>query len=164
MPGLIPSAATCEIPKGCLDTSVGYATDAMDYTGCLMKCKESEECKWFTFHTDSSICILWEGCKEFEEGCTECISGEVTCPICEITGKCHSSTLLGITFPRDATRCINDCKTTKNCLWYSYDTRNKDCYLYDKCEDFHANNTLFVSGEVSCPSNDCNLIGFCQVK
>ena len=52
----------------------------------------------------------------------------------------------------------------KNCLWYSYDKKEKYCHLFDECDDFSANNTHYLSGQVTCTNYDCDIIGFCQVQ
>ena len=106
MKGLPPGLnGTCKKHGECNDSKV-ESTEAQDYTGCLMDCKDHESCKWFTYHNESKLCVLFSGCKEFDDTqCPNCVSSEVTCPVCKRKGKCQITTILGISFPRDIIEC-----------------------------------------------------------
>ncbi len=51
-----------------------------DAQSCLMECKNDDECLYFTFYKDDSLCLGFANCVEFQEdSCTNCYSGESTC-------------------------------------------------------------------------------------
>ncbi len=55
----------------------------------LMECKSDDECLYFTFYKDDSLCVGFANCVEFQEdSCTNCNSGESAC---EGTQKVHAS-------------------------------------------------------------------------
>ncbi len=51
-----------------------------DAQSCLTECKSDNECLYFTFYKDDSLCVGFANCVEFQEdSCTNCYSGESTC-------------------------------------------------------------------------------------
>ena len=99
------------------------------------------------------------------------MSGERTCPIFEcneVGKKCSGGSTLRIGSADDKYQCLKQCKERADgkCLWFSYDTKKKFCYQYDKCPKL-LNLTVyehFVSGEKTCPIFECNRPGLCVVR
>ncbi len=51
-----------------------------DAQSCLTKCKKDDECLYFTFYKDESLCVGFANCVEFQDdSCTNCYSGDSTC-------------------------------------------------------------------------------------
>ncbi len=51
-----------------------------DAQSCLTECKGDDECLYFTFYKDYSLCVGFANCVDFQEdSCTNCYSGESTC-------------------------------------------------------------------------------------
>ena len=47
---------------------------------CLRRCKQNNECEWFTFQSDEKICSLTSDCKFVDETCGDaCVHGPKTC-------------------------------------------------------------------------------------
>ena len=95
----------CEKQVICHDERLSF-TKAQDYTGCLMKCQNFKSgCNFFTYHTENNFCELFTKCDDFNTTCENCLSGEVSCPVCERKGQCQNSTAIGVTFAKDITVC-----------------------------------------------------------
>ena len=89
----------------CHDERLSFSK-AQDYTGCLMKCQNFKSgCNFFTYHTETNFCELFTKCDDFNTTCENCLSGEVSCPVCEREGQCQNITVLGVTFAKDITVC-----------------------------------------------------------
>ena len=67
----------------------------------------------------------------------------------------------------DVHECLELCRNNKDqdCSWISYDSESKFCYQYDNCKCvLTEDKENFLSSETTCPSYECNKIGYCQVR
>ena len=143
-----------------------------DIKACQMACKSKENCVWFTYYPNQNpenrLCKLFDGCKTFSTECPrECISSQVSCPFCNEVGKCDGGMTQNIDLVNDVHECLELCRNNKDqdCSWISYDSESKFCYQYDKCKSvLTEDKENFLSSETTCPSYECNKIGYCQVR
>ena len=99
------SGANCKKQVVCQDEPLSNS-EVQDYTGCLMKCQNFKSgCKFFTYHMESNSCELFRKCENFNKTCKNCLSGEVSCPVCERKGQCLKSTILGARIAENITAC-----------------------------------------------------------
>ena len=105
------------------------------------------------------MCIVF-----FFSNYRHCENKTIENPTCNKKGECLGGGLIVLKF-EDYKDCLNDCKNTTNCAWFTYHEEGNFCFLFDGCKSFSTNCSKCFSGEVSCPSSDyqCNLAGMCQV-
>ncbi len=58
---------------------VDYVEPLASAEECLQLCHSTRGCRWFTFQSTVSECILYKNCPSFDETCEACISGEQRC-------------------------------------------------------------------------------------
>jgi hypothetical protein len=46
---------------------------------CLELCDATFSCRWFTFYSSYSDCVLFKSCPTIDASCEDCISGERRC-------------------------------------------------------------------------------------
>ena len=88
--------------------------------------------------------------------------------VCYEKGECLFSNLLDVTHATSAERCLQDCKTTDGCQWFTYKEHDGSvCELFESCEYFSNDDCdNCISGQVSCSESECNskgVSGRCQV-
>ncbi len=69
----------CEIQGECNGKVVHEHDSVNTIEDCINLCKNTSNCNWFTFHTELSLCSLFETCFDVDTSCETCISGENTC-------------------------------------------------------------------------------------
>ena len=69
--------AKCYVPGECWGTS-DHLLETQSKEECLVACKETKGCRWFTYHNPTSACVLYKTCDDIYS-CTDCVSGEVRC-------------------------------------------------------------------------------------
>ena len=70
----------CFIKGECLQSNSVGVTTQNSANSCLDDCKDSASCQQFTFYGDASTCVLYSDCVELSDaGCSDCVSGDVTC-------------------------------------------------------------------------------------
>ena len=79
---------------------------------------------------------------------------------CGLIGQCQGNTLLPGFFSSKSD-CIQFCKDTTDCEWYSYDFQDNFCLTLTNCTSLDDCATC-VSGEVSCEAYTCFVPGGCQ--
>jgi hypothetical protein len=91
------------VPGECLGSTIVGLTFPQNVKECSKDCKEKQDCKYFTYHQDGTkYCNLLDGCNRFSTNCSQCLSGEVSCPDdiqivddsqykCNLTGMCQVS-------------------------------------------------------------------------
>ncbi len=85
-------------------------------------------------------------------------------PHCSIPGQCIDSELIKPEVDQDEKSCLSECKSTEECLWYTFDTSNGLCELFKNCVDISIDECPdCISGRVDCPLYQCGLAGSCQV-
>ncbi len=78
--------------KGIVDFFEEQATT----NDCLQLCNSTLGCRWFTFYSPSSNCLLYQTCLSINESCGDCISGERRCieePSSSTASSASSSTI-----------------------------------------------------------------------
>ncbi len=61
----------------------------------------------------------------------------------------------------DKGSCVDLCKETDGCTYYSYDNVGGFCSAYESCPLVDDSCNSCVSGEADCPRNLCQLEGGC---
>ena len=83
----IPDEPACQVEGNCQGIALHSEQTATD-EDCLQLCDLTLGCRWFTFFTSGSECVLLQNCPTIDESCEDCISGERRC----IDGLISSST------------------------------------------------------------------------
>ena len=52
---------------------------------CLDLCKTVDQCTWFSFNSDDSLCNLYQTCPTLDETCTSCVTGQKECKLKSFT-------------------------------------------------------------------------------
>jgi hypothetical protein len=73
-----PDEPVCFVEGECKGIVEGV-TSASTTEECLQLCNSVSGCRWFTFDSEVSKCILLKTCPTIDESCKECISGERRC-------------------------------------------------------------------------------------
>ena len=87
-------ALTCFEKGECLNSYLLDVAETESPQQCLVQCKQTQGCNWFTLNPFFNHCELFSDCLTFSEAsCPECISGEVGCSAynCNIPGRCQVS-------------------------------------------------------------------------
>ena len=80
------------------------------------------------------------------------IQGEPTCPkqdVCRLNGFVRGAAL-NLIFNSNKQSCLQSCKQTDGCKWYTFDTSDSYCYLLGDFEYLDEDCTTCISGQVSC--------------
>ena len=68
--------------QGQCEGNMIYTVQASTQQECLQLCKETNQCRWFTFlekNDAGDFCILYQDCPALDESCSACISAESRC-------------------------------------------------------------------------------------
>ena len=86
--------------------------------------------------------------------------------VCYEKGECLYSNLLEVTYASSAQNCLKDCRDFNGCKWFTYKQNHQLCELFESCEYLTGNECGedCITGQVSCPDEQCGLNGRCQVK
>ena len=91
-------------------------------------------------------------------------------PICYEDGECLNSNLIDVTYPNTTAKCLEDCKNTAGCQWVTYKRHKYDppqptfCQLFENCGYFNEEcRENCTTSHVSCPVQQCNILGRCEV-
>ena len=125
----------CYVDGECLNSvSVGFYS-SNGTTSCYDFCKDTPGCNYFTNYPTESLCFAFLDCVNFSpENCADCTSGEVSCPAleCDVNSECVG-TILGFEFVASTQVCANTCLNTDNCDWWTFDSSDGLCALYQDC-------------------------------
>ena len=85
--------------------------------------------------------------------------------VCYEDGECLYSNLIDVTYPSSAEECLQHCRRTDRCQWFTYKVHGGSfCELFESCEFLSDNEcTSCTTGQVSCPDQRCNILGRCEV-
>ena len=169
---IFPSTENHECNKNgvCEDSNILGFPIVEDIKACQIACKSKKDCVWFTYYPNQNpknrLCRLFGGCKTFSTECPrECISSQVSCPFCNEVGKCEGGNMVDLGPAENVHKCLKLCKKNQGCSWISYDSESKFCYQFDNCTSVSTeDNKNYLSSETTCPTYECNKIGFCQVR
>ena len=82
---------------------------------------------------------------------------------CNVIGQCENaqiSHLLTTSTPLD---CLRRCVGYDDCKWYTFKSNEEDrnCELFRTCESVGTCSSSCVSGQNTCPTDNCETEGFC---
>ena len=84
---------------------------------------------------------------------------------CFVPGECIQSNLVSVESTQSAEMCLDLCKNTDNCQWFTYIAYASLCELLQDCPQLDESNCAeCVSGEVACGAPKCDVQGICQVN
>ena len=63
------------------------AKTASDSTTCLKYCKQDDNCNWYNFDIDNSVCILNSNCSQIYETEGNFVTGQKECPLEATKGR-----------------------------------------------------------------------------
>merc|ERR1712117_658304 len=149
---LLASGQECDVGGECVGTLLGFASTA-SITECLVQCKETANCTWFTHNGPDSFCAVYETCESVDAtACPECISGERSCPVtnwglvCELPGLCEGE-IIHEDLAETIVNCESQCNAFTGCNAYTFDSANKYCMLIQgHCAVTLDGDDLFVTG------------------
>ena len=81
--------------------------------------------------------------------------GEPTCPrkdVCNLNGFVQGG-LLNVTFNSNRNSCLQSCKQTDGCKWYTFDQSDDYCFLLETFDYLDETCTTCNSGQVNCNGN-----------
>ena len=71
----------CFVPGECTNALfLDYTNEAEDAQACLEFCQDTPDCAQFTHFADSNGCNAFANCPAVSTACTDCYSGDATCP------------------------------------------------------------------------------------
>ena len=81
------------------------------------------------------------------------VSGQSSSIGCNSPGQCLSSETVGIALTNSSIDCLETCKTTQDCAYFTVYTTDAICLLLSECAEFDSSCTDCISGEVR-PARD----------
>jgi len=131
----------CYVFGQCEEYSVNFE-EIDSAESCHKFCGKNDDCKWWTWEPENSLCSLFANCTDPKQGtghpdagrCPNCISGQRECPAreCHEQKKCDGF-LVDSKKIAHLEECINYCKESVGCEWYTYDKKDDNCVLYEDC-------------------------------
>ena len=150
----------CFLPGECLESVTLKSLHTTNEVTCLHACRNYPRCNWFTYAPKSSLCVLLVNCGRLSNDyCEDCISGEMHCHICWVTGQCQGGLLIHVTEATDKFHCQNKCQTftevnqentQSSCYWFTHNAEYGDCSLYYDCPTLDETCENCVSAEKNC--------------
>ena len=80
---------------------------------------------------------------------------------CNLNGLCEGSFLDATTVENKAA-CIDFCRTTPGCFWYSLHTDTGICFALEDCTTLDESRVNVTSGNKDCSKYSCNESGICH--
>ncbi len=154
-PSLGQEDLLCKVPGECFEGDFNDETLAASYTQCLIYCQDDRDCTFFTYYTDTTICITFSSCPEItDDDCNDCLTGEVDCPLdptCNEPGECVDADFVGSTATEDADECLEECQDDRDCFWFEFDSSDNVCVLFENCPEIDDRDCdTCVVGEREC--------------
>ena len=75
------------------DKSVIETISANSRDRCLEKCKDEDNCEWFTFDSLAGNCTLYQGSCGNVTQCEACVSGQEACDFSQVVIACPLSVM-----------------------------------------------------------------------
>ena len=86
-------------------------------------------------------------------------------PQCFIPGECTSSALVGAEPAVDVNNCLQLCKDSSDCAWFTFVPYAMFCELFSECAVLSIDNCAScISGQKVCEAPKCDVVGLCQVS
>ena len=70
----IPDDPICRVVGEC-EGVLNHTEVASSPEGCLKLCNSTTSCRWSTFNSDVSECLIFQTCPTIDESCLSCTSG-----------------------------------------------------------------------------------------
>ena len=84
---------------------------------------------------------------------------------CFIPGECTNSAFVGAEPAVDINNCLQLCKDTSDCAWFTFVPYAMFCELFTECVDLAVDNCAnCISGQKQCEAPKCDVVGLCQVR
>ena len=86
--------------------------------------------------------------------------------VCYEIGECLFTNLIDVTYVNTTVQCLEDCKNTEGCQWFTYKFpayRQPFCELFTLSCVWSNDCTNCTIGHVTCPEQQCNILGRCKV-
>ena len=81
---------------------------------------------------------------------------------CFVPGECRDSITLGLFSSSSSVECLNQCKGTAGCRYFTHFEADDVCFAFQNCPTFAEGFcSQCTSGEVGCSSFLCDLPGQC---
>ena len=143
----------CNILGQCYNsTLLSVVANSGNFKHCHTKCKTMPNCKWLTYDPAAEFCFLFSDCSSIvqdEDDCLDCVTSEVDCPLLDcddnLIGLCLGSF---VHYSHEETKdtCIQHCKNSQDCDWYSYNSQDKICLQFNACPTINDKFEDYVSG------------------
>merc|ERR1712241_1438681 len=150
----------CYVFGQCEEYSVNFE-EIDSAESCHKFCGKNDDCKWWTWEPSLTLCSLFANCTDPKHStghpdagpCSDCISGQQACPgrECHSPDKCQGHVVQGKISKKagNLEDCINICKDTVNCKWYTYEKQNDHCMLFKDCDSLISCDTC-ATGQKYC--------------
>jgi len=147
----------CYVWGQCEEYSVNF--EKIDTAeACHKFCGKNDDCKWWTWVQDNSLCSLFANCTDPKHSaghpnagpCSNCISGQHACHArdCHSVHKCQGI-LVDTKVMDHLEDCVYYCRDTVGCEWYTYNKKDDHCVLYENCNSTISCDTC-ASGPKDC--------------
>ena len=153
----------CNAIGECQNAQITHLVTVSSQLQCLELCKDSLDCKWYTFHIyqDEFNCVLYSTCESVvNNDYGDSVSGRKNCPtdFCGIEGFCLGTLIKSLDSGNSYTarnKCHSSCKDEPECKFYSYSPipTRQNCYLFQDCPSIDETLSVFESTQVGdgCP-------------
>lgn len=125
----------CYIDGECMNSvSVGFYS-SNGTSSCYDFCQTTNGCNYFTNYLSANLCFAFLDCVLFNgDNCDDCTSGESVCPglLCAENNECIG-TSLGFEILNSVGSCSQFCLDSDNCAWWTFDSSNSVCNIYQDC-------------------------------
>merc|ERR1712156_603958 len=122
-----------------LDSYIDVIDVSKGKARCDVKCRTSLtfdlNCTHNVWDHRAKICLLYEGCAQVNtQTCPLCIVSDINCPmekslLCNQIGHCTGTTTTILnTYARDAGACMEHCRITEGCQFYTWQAGG-NCFL-----------------------------------
>ena len=119
---------------------------------CLEFCKTIDGCEWYSFDPSDGLCSAFSACPSLDiDGCAGCVTGEDDCDSyqCFVPGECLGN-LIEHADVEGEVECLDTCKATEGCEWFTFLGDPGICLLYETCDVLEQGCQNCVSGENDC--------------
>ena len=145
----------CYVDGECMNSSSVGFNSSNGTTTCYDFCQDTPDCNYFTNYPSESLCFAFSDCIDFStENCPDCTSVEADCPPleCDANNECVG-TIIGFEIVISTQACAQTCELTENCGWWTFDSSDSLCNLFEDCLSTTDCNTC-TSGERKCLDGD----------
>ena len=128
-----------------------------DEDDCILKCRGTQQCEYYTHNADKKFCYLFDGCQNTSiSNCENCVTGFKECPLsseCDTKGRCEGILLMDF-IEASGVSCLERCKNYDTndgyCGWYTYQSDLQMCFIFDDCLQLDQTCQTCTSGRKYC--------------